>query len=97
VDIGYPQAQEFQVITTGSYAAIVNGPEGLQRDVYSCQSTHGNSGGPVLDSDNKVIGVTVRNSKEYSQLTLGIRLQDIKDFLNKYCKLTNTDYSFCNQ
>jgi S1-C subfamily serine protease len=71
---GHPLGVYPGLITTGYVSGWLNG-----WILLSAPAWGGNSGGPVYNSEGEVIGLLVRGSREYSQLTLAAPLGELQD------------------
>ena len=71
---GHPLGVYPGLITSGYVSGWLNG-----WILLSAPAWGGNSGGPVFNADGEVIGLLVRGSREYSQLTLAAPLGEIQD------------------
>jgi V8-like Glu-specific endopeptidase len=81
--IGYPLGLSLQVTTKGTFAGVLNNEMGISgpRSLFSCPTTTGNSGSPILNTSGKVIGVQNNSAPAYRQVTLGSTYEDLIDFL----------------
>ena len=70
---GHPLGVYPALITTGYMSGWLGGWM-----LLSAQAWGGNSGGPVYNSEGEVIGLLVRGSREYSQLTLAAPLGELQ-------------------
>jgi S1-C subfamily serine protease len=51
---------------------------------FNLNTTHGNSGGPIVDSANNVIAILTAGRESFNMvITLGVSSQQIKTFLTK--------------
>jgi len=71
---GHPLGVYPGLITTGYVSGWLRGWLLLSAPAWG-----GNSGGPVFNTEGEVIGLLVRGSREYSQLTLAAPLGEIQD------------------
>ncbi len=79
--IGAPTGRDFQnSVTKGIISArrIMDGLNYIQSDVAV---THGNSGGPVVDSKGQVVAITVSGLENAAMLNFFIPIADAPDFL----------------
>ena len=70
--IGYPNNTKYPIVTSGTISG--------SRDDYIQTDTPvnpGNSGGPLLDSDNKVVGITSARIKESENSSLIIPIKSL--------------------
>ena len=75
--IGYPNNTKYPIVTSGTISG--------SRDDYIQTDTPvnpGNSGGPLLDSDNKVVGITSARIKESENSSLIIPINILKSNYN---------------
>ncbi len=87
---GYPlgtaltrDGKSYPAITVGAgdVAAIRRGDDGVDRIQLDVSVTRGNSGGPVLDSDGKVVGVIVSGIRGERGLNMAIPVSRLSKFL----------------
>lgn len=71
---GHPLGVYPGLITTGYMSGWLNGWLLLSAPAWG-----GNSGGPVYNSEGEVVGLLVRGSREYSNLTLAAPLGELQD------------------
>lgn len=71
---GHPLGVYPGLVTTGYVSGWLNG-----WILLSAPAWGGNSGGPVFNAEGEVIGLLVRGSREYSQLTLAAPLGELQD------------------
>lgn len=83
---GHPYGLPFLVTVRGTVAAIdahfMGDPDGVFYNIYELPVAPGNSGGPVLDSSNHVIGLTQIGFSGYSPMSGGLALSKIQAFLS---------------
>ena len=86
---GYPYGMPF-TITEGS----VSSPKQLMDGKYYIQTdaavNPGNSGGPILDEDNRVVGVTVSKFTQADNMGFGIRVETLHALLDTIGDLDRT-------
>jgi len=86
---GYPYGMPF-TITEGS----VSSPKQLMDGKYYIQTdaavNPGNSGGPILDEDNRVVGVTVSKFTQADNMGFGIRVETLHALLDTIGDLNRT-------
>ena len=88
---GYPYGMPF-TITEGS----VSSPKQLMDGKYYIQTdaavNPGNSGGPILDEDNRVVGVTVSKFTQADNMGFGIRVETLHGLLESLGELDRTAF-----
>ena len=57
------------------------GRTSVERIVYDAETTHGGSGGPVLNTNGEVVAVNAAILPEYGGSNLGVPTHKIRDFL----------------
>ena len=86
---GYPYGMPFTV-TEGSVSSpkqLVSGKYYIQTDAAV---NPGNSGGPILDEDNRVVGVTVSKFTQADNMGFGIRVENLRKLLESVGELDRT-------
>lgn len=71
---GHPTGIFPGIITTGYFSGWLGGYE-----LLSCPATGGSSGGPVFDSEGRVVGLLTRRNGDFEQITLAASLKDVKE------------------
>jgi len=97
---GYPFGMPFTV-TEGT----VSSPKQLMNNSYYIQTdaavNPGNSGGPMFNSDNELIGITVSKFKDADNMGFGVPVSSLKDLLGHLDKLDrdvfNVQCSSCEE
>lgn len=88
---GFPYGMPFTV-TEGSISSpkqLMSGRNYIQTDAAV---NPGNSGGPIINSEGKVVGVTVSKFKDADNMGFGIRLEDVRHLLSSIGELDHTIY-----
>jgi V8-like Glu-specific endopeptidase len=80
--IGHPATIIVPIKTSGIYSGSIFF-EGHPVDIYSLPVYNGNSGGPLINAKNEVVGVVVRCVTGYSQISMGINSKVVKKLIEK--------------
>lgn len=99
VAIGHPQAGGLWTLTTGTISSHLKDFEGIQgKDVFQTEASinRGNSGGPLLDSGGRIIGI---NTSIARQAKDGLAITDINFSIKSrvavaWLKENNLDFNF---
>lgn len=82
--IGAPKSHCFMQ-SRGPFLGFVEGDEGILMFCHLAKTTHGNSGGPVLNSDGKVVGISIAIHADEKKGTycwsIAARVNDLKELL----------------
>jgi S1-C subfamily serine protease len=83
--LGYPATGESEHTMEISNGTIKSVHEGDEHEVwFNLNTTHGNSGGPIVDASNNVIAILTAGRESFNMvITLGVSSQQIKTFLGK--------------
>jgi len=83
--LGYPATGESEHTMEISNGTIKSVHEGDEHEVwFNLNTTHGNSGGPIVDAANNVIAILPAGRESYNMvITLGVSSSQIKTFLTK--------------
>ena len=90
---GYPYGMPFTV-TEGT----VSSPKQLMNNSYYIQTdaavNPGNSGGPMLNENNEVVGITVSKFKEADNMGFGIPVESLKKVLECAAEIDRSTFNF---
>ena len=90
---GYPYGMPFTV-TEGT----VSSPRQLMNDSYYIQTdaavNPGNSGGPMFNDKNEVVGITVSKFKEADNMGFGIPVESLKKVLEHVANIDRSRFNF---
>jgi S1-C subfamily serine protease len=83
--LGYPATGESEHTLEISNGTVKSVHEADEHEVwFNLNTTHGNSGGPIVDSANNVIAILTAGRESFNMvITLGVSSQQIKTFLTK--------------
>ena len=77
----------FPVITRGHVISLKSEnlpPEVNGRLIVGCTATFGNSGGPIINEEGKVVGMVFAIPTTFPHIVFGVRVETIQAFLDKF-------------
>jgi len=83
--LGYPATGEDEHTMEISNGTVKSVHDGDEHEVwFNLNTTHGNSGGPIVDAANNVIAILTAGRESFNMvITLGVSSHQIKTFLDK--------------
>ena len=83
--LGYPATGDDEFTLQVSPGAVKSVHEGDEHEIWlDLNTTHGNSGGPIVDANNNVISIVTAYRQSYNMdIFLGVSTNQIKTFLTK--------------